>query len=550
MNKLKNYFKKIIVSSQKKEINSNTFDTENIESELSVSSSALKTNFINQIPSVYVNHNFSIEKHALNFILELTSITLNLQTIALFVTNCEDQNTLHVCNVFTHRSDFNRKPFALGIGLSGAITRGQNEINMQRVNKTYKPFPCYNEPGGIESLFAIKLNTQNQSTVINANDLTAILYADRNNSETWSKKDITILRKTASKLASELSIESRLNSLDQECSTTQRICSAFRELNRGLGLESVFTATANAIKSFVATDFIAISLTDTKTHHTSFIDSNDHYEHLKDLEYNINEGIVGQVIRLNHTLPANANYSGPAPIFSKDHTLSGFNSLLVLPLMPEDGKPLGALTVATRKCDQFDQTLQDILQLIAGQVAIKIDLAKSHELINKMATIDGLTDLSNHRTFQHGIQIMLHRAKRTKKPLSLIFCDIDHFKKINDQYGHPFGDHVLKEVAQTIKSTVRTIDLAARYGGEEFAIVLENSSKSGAHIMAERIRKEIEALSFDYEGSEFRVTISLGVAVYPEDSIEKTEIIELADQALYSAKEGGRNRCVLWSETV
>ncbi len=144
--------------------------------------------------------------------------------------------------------------------------------------------------------------------------------------------------------------------------------------------------------------------------------------------------------------------------------------------------------VAGKKAQIITRQRRDLLLLVATQVAVKIDLAQAHEKINLLATTDGLTGLSNHRTFQHGFDMMLERTKRNHCPLCLIICDIDHFKRINDNHGHPFGDMVLKTVAGVFMKMVRRVDLAARYGGEEFALLLESADEKGGRMMAERIR--------------------------------------------------------------
>jgi diguanylate cyclase (GGDEF)-like protein len=352
------------------------------------------------------------------------------------------------------------------------------------------------------------------------------------------------LRLAADKMFMETELGKLLQTVEQERSIIQKICTGFRELNRGLDLESVFSATFNAINNLITVDCVAISLVKNDMHYIAFIRGGVG-ERFWGMEYEIHEGLVGQVLKLNHSLPANASYSGAAPVFSGSHCLNGYNSLFIMPLRPEKGPPLGAITVAAKADDIFGKEQQDILGLVADQAAIKIDLAKSHELISKMATTDGLTSLANHRTFQHGFDIMLHRAKRRKSPLTMILCDIDFFKKFNDNYGHQFGDKVLKAVAGIMASAIRKEDMAARYGGEEFAIILENSDKKGALIMAERIREDIAALKFSFEGRQIGVTISLGIAAFPKDGQEKTQIIELADKALYTAKNKGRNQTAL-----
>ncbi|MBU3937322.1 MAG: sensor domain-containing diguanylate cyclase, partial [Proteobacteria bacterium] len=265
-------------------------------------------------------------------------------------------------------------------------------------------------------------------------------------------------------------------------------------------------------------------------------------------EFSREEGLVGQVLKINRPLPAKAQCHGPTQVFGHDHLLVGYNSLLVLPLQKEKGEATGALTVAVKEAEVFTKARQEILELIAAQVAVKIGLGHAHEEINRLATIDGLTGLINHRTFQHGFDIMLGREERRAGVLSLLLCDIDHFKKINDTHGHPFGDKVLKEVAAILRKAVRSVDLAARYGGEEFVLVLEGSGEQGGLQMAERIRQEIEKMVLRSEKGSVRITLSLGLAVYPDHGVEKERLISRADQALYRAKKQGRNRVVLWEK--
>ena len=124
--------------------------------------------------------------------------------------------------------------------------------------------------------------------------------------------------------------------------------------------------------------------------------------------------------------------------------------------------------------------------------------------------------------------------------------DIDHFKSINDTYGHPFGDQILKKLAEIMLDTVRVVDMAARYGGEEFVLILENSEVNGGLQIAERIRSRLAGLKLFYKDQPVTVTISFGLAVFPDDGAEKSTLITKADQALYAAKRRGRNRVLPW----
>jgi diguanylate cyclase (GGDEF)-like protein len=178
------------------------------------------------------------------------------------------------------------------------------------------------------------------------------------------------------------------------------------------------------------------------------------------------------------------------------------------------------------------------------QAAESIYRARLFEQTERLATTDGLTGLLNHRTFQGRLDEHLAQAQRYGKRLSLILCDIDHFKAVNDTYGHPVGDVVLKGVARTLAREARTTDLVARYGGEEFAVVMPETDAAGALAIAERIRERIAALSFDTGQGPLAVTLSLGVATFPDDGAKKAALVERADACLYEAKRGGRNRSV------
>jgi diguanylate cyclase (GGDEF)-like protein len=170
--------------------------------------------------------------------------------------------------------------------------------------------------------------------------------------------------------------------------------------------------------------------------------------------------------------------------------------------------------------------------------------------LEEQATTDGLTGLVNHRTFQERFSSMLGRADRHKFRVAMLLTDIDHFKKVNDTYGHPTGDAVLKRVASILKASARKIDIVARYGGEEFALVLEGTDRAGARQLAERIREEVSQQVFESSKGPFNATLSLGVAVYPDDGKAKQDIISCADKALYAAKHAGRNRTVCHGEAV
>lgn len=166
-----------------------------------------------------------------------------------------------------------------------------------------------------------------------------------------------------------------------------------------------------------------------------------------------------------------------------------------------------------------------------------------HKELYKMAVIDALTGAYNKRYFEERIQEEFSYCFRNKVPLSLVIFDIDHFKKVNDTYGHPTGDYVLSRISGLAKTIIRSEDILARYGGEEFVVILKATDAEGALILAERLRKLIEETEFEFEDKKIAVTISVGVASLVGQNFANWEtMLKLADTLLYKSKHGGRNQ--------
>jgi len=234
------------------------------------------------------------------------------------------------------------------------------------------------------------------------------------------------------------------------------------------------------------------------------------------------------------------------PVFPVKELQTDCRSFLGLPFNNR-GKVLGIMTLALRQKEAISGYQQHMMSIVANQVAVNLANAQLHHVVRQMATTDGLTGLINHRHFQDKADEKFARAVRYPEPISILLFDIDHFKKVNDTYGHPVGDAVLKNVSVILREAVRAVDIAARYGGEEFVVLLDNTDEAGALLMAERIRETIAHTRLEFEGKVVPVTISVGCATYPADGVEKKVLIEKADQALYFAKDSGRNRTCAWS---
>jgi diguanylate cyclase (GGDEF)-like protein len=170
----------------------------------------------------------------------------------------------------------------------------------------------------------------------------------------------------------------------------------------------------------------------------------------------------------------------------------------------------------------------------------------------KAAIHDDMTGLYNHRHFRGALQIEVERCRRHKRGFSLFFADLDHFKKYNDAHGHVAGDKLLQRLAAILTDHCRATDIVARYGGEEFVVILSETDKQGALTLAEKLRCTVEEEPFTGEECQpaGRVTISLGVATFPDHGEDAESLVEHADQALYEAKRQGRNRVVEWTKSL
>jgi diguanylate cyclase (GGDEF)-like protein len=179
-----------------------------------------------------------------------------------------------------------------------------------------------------------------------------------------------------------------------------------------------------------------------------------------------------------------------------------------------------------------------ILKFLSGADAE----AKYHEEIYRMTIVDGLTQIHNKRALFEALEKELMRARRYERDLSLLMFDIDFFKRINDQYGHLAGDHVLRELARIVQERIRREEVFARYGGEEFVILLPETPLPGAAALAESLRARVANHAFVFQGERIPVTVSIGTALLGENDKVASDLIQRADEKLYEAKRGGRNR--------
>jgi diguanylate cyclase (GGDEF)-like protein len=218
-------------------------------------------------------------------------------------------------------------------------------------------------------------------------------------------------------------------------------------------------------------------------------------------------------------------------------------SEMVVPLKIRD-RILGTLNLASASSGAFTAEDFEILQRCGHLAAVAVENSQLYRQTREMSLIDALTGIYNHRHFKYLLGVEVGRAQRYARTMALLMMDVDNFKRINDTLGHPIGDQVLRGMARILGEGVRRSDVLARYGGEEFAVILQETDFEAASGVAEKLCREVEAKAAfpDGRGGEVRATISVGLAFYPSDAVDGAALLARADEALYRAKQSGKNR--------
>lgn len=237
-----------------------------------------------------------------------------------------------------------------------------------------------------------------------------------------------------------------------------------------------------------------------------------------------------------------ARMTKPISLFSDADDAWKHGSMAIVPLKLED-RVIGAIVIASPEREDIPQEEATNVGILGAMAATSLEIVWEMEEVSRRARTDPLTGLHNRRHFDELLGQMIKQTDRFGDPVALIMADVDHFKNVNDTWGHDAGDEVLKSLAETLKAGVRDADICSRFGGEEFAIVLPKTTLQGAAELADRLRKQVETKPVVVSGEPISVTISCGVACYPDGVITKEALFAAADRALYEAKSAGRN-CV------
>ncbi|MBL9039594.1 MAG: diguanylate cyclase [Archangium sp.] len=473
--------------------------------------------------------------------LEVAEGALKTHTVAAFLLSSDERSLkLHDCRSASEQVQ--RERFSTAEGVFGALLKRGVPIRMNAASGV-KGITHY-EPGGptVRALLAVPIL---EGTGL----VRGVLVADRIEHQAFSEDEERLLTSIAAEVLRAIEVERVMSYIRRSRDEKDRFFRAIEELNRAGSPEQVFLAVLESAGQVAALDFCAVTLVSedagTRQHRVVRMSGvTSAGRALEGKTFADNNGLVANVVRYGAPLPGrDVGAMDRQIIFDDDTQIRGLQSLKIFPLVAGD-RILGTLVCGARKKLSFDNDELRMLEVIAIQAAQAVLRAQLFEQMERMATTDGLTGLVNHRTFQGRFDEHLAGARRYGRKLSVVLTDVDHFKSVNDTYGHPMGDQVLKGVARILRECARDTDVVARYGGEEFALVMPETDTKAAQVVAERIRERVMKEIFQTEQGPLKVTLSLGIATFPEAAADKQALIDLADQCLYFAKRHGRNQTV------
>ena len=250
------------------------------------------------------------------------------------------------------------------------------------------------------------------------------------------------------------------------------------------------------------------------------------------------EGVVGfAAMEQRPIIVADLQKEPRESLVPKPKAARGF---MAIPIVSE-GQTIGCVSFIALRPNSYTFDQQRLVDRLIRLASVGIQNARLHEKTVELAETDSMTGLFTNRAYQERLEAEFRKAQAGRQSLSLLILDVDYFKRINDTYGHPQGDELLRQLGELLRNHARKADICCRYGGDEFTIVMPETIKAEAAMVAGRIRQAVEATTFSLDGVAANITVSIGVAGYPQDVGQKAALVAAADKALYAAKQSGRN---------
>jgi two-component system cell cycle response regulator len=423
------------------------------------------------------------------------------------------------------------------------VLKHRKPLRLEGLRPGYGGLVYYAEPVAVTDFIGIPM--------MEGDRLMGVLCADRIDGQPFEKRDMEIMEASIESLLSFIANERLFNHLQKAKFEQGKLLLASELLSGSQEEKDLLKAALIAVGRIVPFDLGAVALVAEDGDQVVCEAAGPKSEGLVGVVVSATESLASAALKNRHYLPYRGELDPKQQILlsrPSQRIFAKMQSAMVLPLTSGEAS-IGTLILTSEEEGVFDEEVRTTLQVMTNQLGAVIENARMYQKLKELATTDGLTGLPNHRIFQESLDKKLASSARFGNHLSVIFCDVDRFKHVNDSFGHPVGDLVLKRLSSILKKeVVRDTDLPSRYGGEEFAIICEGTGTEGAVHLAERIRKEFEKEVFQTDKGKLQVTISMGIATYPIHARGKKELIELADTALYAAKESGRNQVRAWKK--
>ncbi len=430
-------------------------------------------------------------------------------------------------------------PFSAREGIAGAVLAQSDAVCLagQRCGRLLPYAPA---SAGPAALCAVPLLEDGEAR--------GLLLADRAVARPFGPEEKRLVERAADLVLRAVQSERVFLQIERTRTDQAKLYRAARELAEARTEAEVVETCVHAARRFAAFDFAAVTLFDAETaEHEIGAVSGAGSAALVGRRFRHDTGLVGMALAGRRSLPYRGAFDArKQTLFAPELAVPTLRSVLVMPLVARD-QPLGALVLGSDQPGAFSKAVRPLLEVLAQQVALSLAGARMTRRLEELATTDGLTGLYNKRTLLQLAEQKVKSAQRFQKPLSVIVCDIDHFKRVNDTHGHEAGDAVLRGFAETLRATKRQTDVVARYGGEEFVFVCEETDGPGALLLVERARRELAGTTFHVASATLRVTCSFGIATLADAGPDWERLFRAADEALYASKRAGRDRATLWA---
>lgn len=474
-------------------------------------------------------------RESISQVVEVASRALRPHTTVLFLLD-ENGATLRVRELRSASDHIVSRPISAKRGVLGSVVSKRAPVNLHHLKPDFAGITYYEPAVHPQSFLGVP--------VFEGEHLRGVLAVDSVEAEPFTPADEALLQAMGREVVRAVEVERLFAVMDLDRRSQQGLLRLVEALNSSLTLDAVLDALVDGILAIADCELAAVVVAEEEGLVVARVRGREDFSQLQGVRLDDAGSLVASVIRTQAALPARGDLTGSrgkSQLFGATLDPPGLRRGRVLPLGHQKDA-LGAVVAAARNAEALGDEVVQLLHVAAGYGAIALINGRLYAEMERMATRDGLTGLLNHRTFQENLEQALARSRRQNQPLTLLLCDIDHFKQVNDTYGHPCGDEVLRRVSSVLTQEARCTDLVARYGGEEFAIIMEATDPTGAFQVAERIRNAIAAQVVMTEKGSLKVTLSAGLATFPSDASDRADLIKRTDGALYQAKNSGRNR--------